>query len=99
MAGRAARRAPAPPVPVSTMDGLWPMRGKLIIFVLLFAIAGLVVGWRFGNESPFFDSRSVPVSLRSFRELADVPERSGLTLPSEVRVALTNAAVSQIEIA
>jgi stage II sporulation protein D len=75
------------------------MRGKLIIFVLLLAIAGLVVGWRFANELPLFDSRSVPASLRSFRELEDVPERSGLALPSEVRVALTNAPVSQVEIA
>jgi stage II sporulation protein D len=75
------------------------MRGKLIIFVLLLAVSGLVVGSRFAGESSFFESRSIPASLRSFRELEDVPQRSGLTLPEEVRVALTNSAVPQIEIA
>ena len=75
-----------------------PMRGKLIIFVLVLGIAGLVVGWRFAGESSFFDSHSIPASLRSFRELEDVPEHAGLTLPSEVRVALTNSPVSQVEI-
>jgi stage II sporulation protein D len=75
------------------------MRGKLIIFVLLLAVSGLVVSWRFAGESSFFESRSIPASLRSFRELEDVPERSGLTPPKEIRVALTNGPVPQIEIA
>ncbi|HEV3300194.1 MAG TPA: SpoIID/LytB domain-containing protein [Planctomycetaceae bacterium] len=75
------------------------MRGKLILFVLLLGIAGLVVGWRFAGESSLFDSRSIPASLRSFRELEDVPVHAGLTLPSEVRVALTNSPVSQVEFA
>ena len=75
------------------------MRGKLILFVLLLGIAGLVVGWRFAGESSFFDSHSIPASLRSFRELEDVPVHAGLTLPSEVRVALTNNPVSQVEFA
>ena len=75
------------------------MRGKLITFILLLAVAGLVVGWRFGGDSSLLDSRSIPASLRSFRELEDVPEHAGLTLPDEVRVALTNSPVSQVEIA
>jgi stage II sporulation protein D len=75
------------------------MRGKLIILVLVLGIAGLVVGWRFAGESSFFDSRSIPASLRSFRELEDVPVHAGRTLPSEVRVALTNSPVSQVELA
>jgi stage II sporulation protein D len=78
---------------------LSPMRGKLIIFVLLLAVAGLVIGWRFAGESTFFDSRSIPASLRTFRELEDVPQHAGLALPGEVRVALTNSPVSQVEIA
>ena len=53
------------------------MRGKLIIFVLLLAITGLVFGWRFSGDSGFFDSSSIPASLRAFRELEDVPERAG----------------------
>ena len=74
------------------------MRGKLIIFVLLLAVAGLVVGWRFAGDSSLFESPSLPASLRSFRELADVPEHRGLTLPDAVRVALTNNPVAQVEI-
>jgi stage II sporulation protein D len=74
------------------------MRGKLIIFVLLLAVAGLVVGWRFAGQSDLFDTSSIPASLRSFRELEDVPEHKGLSLPKEVRVALTNSPVSQVEI-
>jgi stage II sporulation protein D len=76
-----------------------PMRGKLIIFVALLGIAGLVIGWRFASESSLFDAHSIPASLRSFRELEDVPDHVGLTLPREVRVALTNSPVSQVEIA
>ncbi len=75
------------------------MRGKLITFVLLFAVAGLVVGWRFAGDSSFFQLDSLPASLRSFRELADVPEHRGLTLPDAVRVSLTNNPVAQVEIA
>jgi stage II sporulation protein D len=74
------------------------MRGKLIIFVLLLAVAGLVVGWRFAGDSSLFESPSLPASLRSFRELADVPEHRGLPLPDAVRVALTNNPVAQVEI-
>ncbi len=74
------------------------MRGKLVIFVLLLAIAGVVVGWRFAGESSFFDSSSIPASLRAFRELEDVPQRSGFPIPEEVRVALTNSAVPQVEV-
>jgi stage II sporulation protein D len=75
------------------------MRGKLIIFVLTLAIGGLAIGWRFSRDSPLFDSPSLPASLRVFRELEDVPEHAGLSLPKEIRVALTNNAVSQVEIA
>jgi stage II sporulation protein D len=75
------------------------MRGKLVIFVLLLAIGGLMIGWRFAGESTLLDSRSLPASLRSFRELEDVPECTGLTVPDEVRVALTNSPVPQLEFA
>jgi stage II sporulation protein D len=74
------------------------MRGKLIIFVLLLAITGLVFGWRFSGDSGFFDSSSIPASLRAFRELEDVPQRSGFPIPDEVRVALTNSPVAQVEV-
>jgi stage II sporulation protein D len=75
------------------------MRGRLIIFVLLLAVTGLVIGSRFAGESAFFDTQSIPASLHAFRELEDVPERLGFTVPEEVRVALTNSPVSQVELA
>jgi stage II sporulation protein D len=75
------------------------MRGKLIIFVLLLAVSGLAIGWWFARDSAFFDGESLPASLRHFSELQNLPERDGIPLPDEVRVALTNAAVSQIKIA
>ena len=75
------------------------MRGKLIIFVLVLAVAGIAVSWRFAGDPSLFESASIPASLRSFRELEDVPQHRGLTLPQEVRVALTNGLVPQIEIA
>jgi stage II sporulation protein D len=73
------------------------MRGKLIIFVLLLGIGGLVIGWRLAPDS--LESPSIPASLRTFRELEDVPEFAGLSLPKEVRVSLTNGPVAQAEVA
>jgi hypothetical protein len=75
------------------------MRGKLIIFVLLLAVSGLATGWWFARDSAFFDGESLPASLRRFSELQNLPEHDGIPLPDEVRVALTNASVSQIKIA
>jgi stage II sporulation protein D len=75
------------------------MRGKLIIFVLLLAVSGLAIGLWFARDSAFFNVESLPASLRRFSELQNLPQRDGIPLPDEVRVALTNAAVSQIKIA
>jgi stage II sporulation protein D len=75
------------------------MRGKLVIFVLVLAVAGIAVSWRFAGDPSLFESGSIPASLRSFRELEDVPQHRGLALPQEVRVALANGPVPQIEIA
>ena len=69
------------------------MRGKLVIFVLLLAVSGLLAGWKISHDPQcFIGGRATPA------DLASVPPRRGFAFPREVRVCLTAAPVSQVQV-
>jgi stage II sporulation protein D len=69
------------------------MRGKLVLFVLLLAGAGLVAGWE-ASHNPRLFIGGTGISA----DLASVPRRGGFDFPREVRVGLTASGVSRIQI-
>jgi len=70
------------------------MRGKLVLFVVLLALAGLTAGWEFARDRRLF----IGSGLDS-QELATVQRRAGLHLPNEIRVNLTATPATSIRIA
>lgn len=69
------------------------MRGKLTCFIMLLAAAGLFAGWKVAHDPQcFIGPRGTSA------ELASVPRREGFELPREVRVRLTAAPVSQLQL-
>src|SRR5579862_8632521 len=70
------------------------MRGKLVLFVVLLALAGLTARWEFARDRRLF----IGSGLDS-QELATVPRRTGLHLPHEIRVNLTASPATSIRIA
>ncbi len=72
------------------------MRGKLVFFVLLLAVSGLVAGWKVAHDPQcFIGGGASPGELAA--ELASVPPRGGFDFPREIRVCLTAAPVSQVQ--
>jgi stage II sporulation protein D len=71
------------------------MRGKLVLFVGLLALAGLTVGWRVAHDPGDF----IPgLSVSGSGELATVPLHSAISLPREVRVNLTSVPVAETDL-
>jgi stage II sporulation protein D len=68
------------------------MRGKLVFFVLILAASALIAGWKIAHDPQCFIG-----GLAGPAELASVPRREGFDFPREVRVSLTTAPVSQVQ--
>ncbi len=69
------------------------MRGKLVLFVLVLAVAALLGGWEVSHNPQLFIGG--PGNLA---ELKSVPRRGGFDISHEVRVCLTPAPVLRAQI-
>src|SRR5580692_10093266 len=69
------------------------MRGKLVLFVLVLAVAALLGGWEVSHNPQLFIGG--PGNLA---ELKSVPRRGGFDISHEVRVCLTPAPVLRVQI-